>query len=39
MAKIMKPDPGALFGIPTQHPHEAFIRMDAIFKKHRGAQV
>lgn len=32
------PDPSALEGIPTKDPHEEFVKKDAMFKKHRGAQ-
>lgn len=39
MAKKMTPNPGALRGHPTQYPHEAYAKMDANFKKHRGAQA
>lgn len=37
MARKMMPNPGALSGYPTQHPHEAYIKMDADFKRRRGA--
>ncbi len=39
MAKKMIPNSSALYGFPTQHPHEAYAKMDATFKKRRGAQA
>lgn len=39
MAKRMMPNPDALFGYPTQHPHQSYVKMDATFKRHRGAQA
>jgi|GEM_PF-2558086 len=32
------PNPDVLEGIPVHHPHEEYARMDAHFKKNRGAK-
>lgn len=32
------PNPEVLEGVPVHHPHEEYTRMDANFKKSRGAK-
>jgi len=36
--KQRTPNPEALAGVPVHHPHEEYARMDANFKKSRGAK-